>query len=87
MGRDLGIGVQGVVGVGDSDKLAHTTWTGTGGWTKPVLLDDHKSRNTPALLTCKAGPAGAEQDALLLVYRGIDGYQALTRDVIEPDET
>ncbi|MFD5423787.1 hypothetical protein ACFWJT_37950 [Streptomyces sp. NPDC127069] len=71
----------------DDDKLSHMTWTENGGWTKPVQLDDHKSRHTPALLTYKDGPAGAEQDVLLLVYRGTEGYQASTHDSVEPDAT
>lgn len=57
-----------------SDKLCHTTWTKDGGWTKPAELDGHDSRNTPALLTFKEGPAGAERETLLLVHRGVDRY-------------
>ncbi|MFE5562899.1 hypothetical protein [Streptomyces sp. NPDC056544] len=56
----------------ESDTLEHTTWTREGGWTEPVKVDGHDSNNTPALLTYKEGPAGAEREALLLVHRGVD---------------
>ncbi|MFD3992002.1 hypothetical protein [Streptomyces sp. NPDC058583] len=57
-----------------NDRLRHSTWTQDGGWTMPVELKGHDSRNTPALLPFKEGPAGAEREALLLVHRGMDRY-------------
>ncbi|KIF03383.1 hypothetical protein PL81_24610 [Streptomyces sp. RSD-27] len=56
------------------DALRHCTWTEAGGWTRPVPLTGHDSRNTPALLAFKEGPVGAEREALLLVHRGVDRY-------------
>ncbi|MFB7257943.1 hypothetical protein [Streptomyces nojiriensis] len=56
------------------DKLCHTTWTKDGGWTEPAELEGHDSRNTPALLVYREGPAGAERETLLLVHRGVDRY-------------
>ncbi|MFD9420599.1 hypothetical protein ACFWC9_38845 [Streptomyces goshikiensis] len=56
------------------DKLFHLTWTKADHWSRPVLLDGHRSNNTPALLLFNEGPAGAQREHLLLVHRGIDRY-------------
>ncbi|MEU6662987.1 hypothetical protein [Streptomyces sp. NPDC046821] len=50
-------------------NLRHATWTKDGGWSEPEKLVGHESVNTPALLAFKDGPAGAERESLLLVYR------------------
>ncbi|MFJ2650456.1 hypothetical protein ACIO1C_27510 [Streptomyces sp. NPDC087420] len=59
-----------------TDNLAHATWTEADGWSKVQNLDGHDSRNTPALVAFKDGPAGEEREALLLVRRGVDRYVA-----------
>ncbi|MFE3186443.1 hypothetical protein ACFXKR_37140 [Streptomyces violascens] len=56
------------------DKLHHGTWTAEAGWSEPVALEGHDSRNSPALLALKEGPEGDEREALLLVHRGVDRY-------------
>ncbi|MEW2374369.1 hypothetical protein AB0940_34195 [Streptomyces sp. NPDC006656] len=57
-----------------SHKLVHSTWTEATGWTDPVPTG-HDSSHAPALLPYKYGPAGKEQEALLLVHRGIERYE------------
>ncbi|MFD4137131.1 hypothetical protein [Streptomyces goshikiensis] len=56
------------------DKLFHLPWTKADHWSRPVLLDGHRSNNIPALLLFNEGPAGAQREHLLLVRRGIDRY-------------
>ncbi|MFF3609720.1 hypothetical protein [Streptomyces sp. NPDC002463] len=54
-----------------TDKLCHATLDGDE-WTEPTELDGHSFKNTPALLAHKEGPAGAERETLLMMYRSID---------------
>lgn len=59
----------------DTDRLRHACYVTGGGWRGPVDIDGHDSRNTPALVAFRDGPARGGQQGLLLIHRGVERYE------------